>query len=336
MGKGYLSKMTYSGGLWITGLVLLVAAFSVNLFFVQETPDATLPTSNLKLMPGWTGHVSWIESLVDSTYAQHIFSFLVVLIIGILLQFLTSDRRLIRVRSFFPFFLFCLLASALFPYIHPRSSLVACLFLVWSCFRLFSMTDKKEVNRAVFDASLLLSIASLSMIRLVWLLPFFWLMTGMIQPFTFRNVISSVIGFLCTYWIIGCLSVLFDDYRFLINWITEVINFKWIDVMSFNFIAIVFLGFMAFLMLIAVGSFMKGMHLDKLQTRNLLSGVLVLWLVITVLWLTAGPDHSGYLMILMCPTVLFFAHYFSLTDNFFSRSLFILFVTLATLVFFFF
>ena len=177
---------------------------------------------------------SWLQPIVGNPFVEFAYSLLIILIVAFQTQSLTSDFRLIRVRSFFPFFLVCLLLVAIYPFINPRITLLACLFMTWSCLRLFSIAEDTDVNKAVFDASFLLSLASLIIPRLVWLLPLMWLITGMIQSFSFRNFFSSLIGFLCTFWIIAAISFLVEDYRFITEWMTNAISFQLVDVMSLS------------------------------------------------------------------------------------------------------
>ena len=90
------------------------------------------------------------------------------------------------------------------------------------------------------------------------------------------------------------------------------------------------------MILIAVASFVNGLNQDKLRTRNLMNGMLVIWCAFVGLWVTSGADHIGYLMLLIPPTALFMSRYFSLNDNLFSRTMFILLLILSPIVFFYF
>lgn len=332
---GFLTRITYSSKLWISGLLLLLVSVVVSYLSVPKVIVQPVTPSELTLLPGCGGMAIWLLSFFRNPYVQYGFSLLVIIGIAILLQYLTSDNRLIRIRSFFPFFMFCVLASTLFPYITPPRSLVSCLFLTWACHRIFSVNEKKELKREIFDASLLVAMATLTMSRLVWLLPFLWFAAGIIQPFSFRNLCSSLIGFITIYWIIGGLSFLFNDYRYLVNWYNEVFDFKLLDFSTLSFVAITYLCFLAFLMLISVGSFFGQLHQDKLRTRNNMYGVLVLWCGLFVLWLTEPIGNTGFLMVLLCPSTLYFSHYFSLKDTLFSRILFFMLLLLAPIVFFF-
>jgi len=80
-----------------------------------------------------------LYGLLDSIELRYLIAFLSIIAGGVLLQYLSTDNRLVRVRSFFPFFFYCLLAAAFFPYISPLRTYVATLFFIGACWRAFSV-----------------------------------------------------------------------------------------------------------------------------------------------------------------------------------------------------
>ncbi|OPZ97838.1 MAG: hypothetical protein BWY72_01073 [Bacteroidetes bacterium ADurb.Bin416] len=210
---------------------------------------------------------------------------------------------------------------------------VAALFLIGANLRIFSVLERNEMGRALFDASLLLGLASLVINRLTWLLPFYWLAAFQQQSLNLKTILSSLMGFGSIYWLIGGASFLLDDFNYLRLWADNVWSIEWMAVNRVTPTTVAFLCGLALILIIAVGSFMGQRNQDKLRTRNQLYGFLWLWLGMKVLWITAAKSNTAFLSLLMIPTLIFWAHYFSLKDNRFSRLLFVVLLVFCVLVF---
>jgi len=332
MKKGFLTNIVYSNGLWIAGLLLLLLSVIGNIvYFGVETKNVLIPAFSGLYGQDILGFQ--LDQLFRNTLVGYIFRFLMLLGSAIILQNISSDYRLIRVRSFFPFFLFCVFSATILPAIPLDGSSISCLLLCWSFFRLFAVEENGSANRAVFDAMVLLAIASLFHCRLLFLLPVFWMVMGVLQIFSFKSFLASIIGFLSVFWIIGGVSFLLEDYTFLLNYVNELVAFDLVDFNSFSTAEIAYISFVGILMISAMVSFWPRQNLDKLRTRNYLNSILLLWFSFLVLWLFSGND-MGILLMLFCLSSLMAAHFFSLMDTRYSRALFVLFILLSIFVYF--
>jgi hypothetical protein len=336
MAKGFLSRIMYNNWLWILGLLLLLLSFAYQTLAVEQLPGSSQSDFPLEVLPGLSGMVVAIRSFFSPLLLKNIFSLVILITGGILFQFFTSDNRLIRVRSFFPFFWYCVMGATLFPYVNQPVVYVAGVLLVGACFRIFSVTEKKKMNRALFDASLLIALSSLAFNRLLWMLPFFWLAAANVQPISFRNIVASLFGYASLYWLVGGISFLFDDYRYLHNAWHSVLTFELIDFSILTPAAVVYLAFMGLLLLIAFGSFVQQQNQDKLLTRNFLYAILILCLGGFAMWLTASSSNTAFLFLLGFPTLVFYAHFYSIRDHVFARILFFMHLMASIMAFFFF
>jgi len=332
MKKSFLTRIAYNNGLWMAGILMLLLSVFGNMFY-------TLSGSQSVDIPAFVGLNGLnilgfqLDLLLQNYFFGYLFRFLLLFGSALFLQYISSEYRLIRVRSFFPFFLFCVFSASVIPAIPLDGSSISCLFFCWSCLRLFAALETGPVNRAVFDASALLAIASLFQSRIIFLLPVFWAVMGILQVFSFRSFSASLIGALSIFWIIGGVSFLFDDYNFLQNFSRELISFEFIDVMSFSPAETAYLSFLGILMVSAMISFWPRQHLDKLRTRNYLNSVLLLWFSLLVLWLFSGND-MGFLLLLFGLSALMAAHFFSLFDIRYSQILFVALMLLSVSVYF--
>jgi len=326
MKRGFLTKIVYSNGLWIAGLLLLLLSVFGNMLY-------SFTDSQIVEIPAFAGLYGLevfgfqLDLLLRNPLFGHILRFLLLLGSTLLLQYISSEFRLIRVRSFFPFFLFCIFSATVIPVIPFDGSSIACLLFCWSCFRLFCALDG-SVNRAVFDASVLLTMASLFQSKIIYLLVIFWLAMGILQIFSFKSFCASIVGMISVYWVIGGLSFLMDDYHFIMTYSEGLISFEFVDFNSFSPVEIVYTSFLGLLMISAMVSFWPRQNLDKLRTRNYLNSVLLLWFSLLALWLFSG-NGFGILLLLLSLSSLMAAHFFSLIDIRYSRVLFILFIILS-------
>ena len=212
-------------------------------------------------------------------------------------------------------------------------SSVSCFLFCWSCLRLFAALETGPVNRSVFDASALLALASIFEIKVLFILPVFWLVMGILQILSFKSFLASLIGALSIFWIVGGVSFLLEDYNFIVSLSKDIISFELVDFTSFSSAEIAYVFFLGVLMISAMSSFWPRQHLDKLRTRNYLNSVLVLWFALLGLWFFSGND-MGILLFLFSMSSLMAGYFFSLIDTMYSRVLLISLVVLSIIVYF--
>ncbi|MCK9311201.1 MAG: hypothetical protein M0P26_02875 [Bacteroidales bacterium] len=326
MKKGFLTKIDYSNGLWIAGLLLLLFSVFGNMFYsFTDSKIVEIPASaafyGLKIF-GFQ-----LDLLLRNQILGHILRLLLLLGSALLLQYISSKFRLIRVRSYFPFFLFCVFSATIVPAVPFDGSSIACFLFCWSCSRLFYVLEG-SVNHVVFDASVLLTMASLFQSKIIYILVVFWLVMGILQVFSFKSFCASILGMMSILWIIGGVSFLMDDYHFIMTYSQSLIIFEFVDFNSFSPAEIAYTSFLGILMISAMISFWPRQNLDKLRTRNYLNSVLLLWFSLLALWLFSG-NEMGILLLLFSLSSLMAAHFFSLIDIRYSRVLFILFMILS-------
>lgn len=320
MRRGFLSNIAYTNILWGAGLLLLLAAASVN-HFIFGGIAVGRESYIFDSLRGYTFLGFSLNDTLQYPFLDHLTQFLLLLGTGLVLQYLSSEFRLIRVRSVFPFFFFCLLSGTIIPALPLDGAALSCLLLILSCYRLFRSLDPGFENRAVFDASVLLVLASIFQSRLLWLMPVIWLVMSVLQVLSLRSFLASIFGLLSAFWIIGGISFLMGDYDFLLAYSKDLINFQLFTISEISSSEISYIVFLAVLMISAIISFWPKQHLDKLRTRNYLNSVLMIWFALFILWFFSANDQR-YMLPLLGLSTLVIAHFFSLVDSLFSRILF--------------
>jgi len=328
MKKSFLTRIAYTNGLWMVGLLLLVLSAFGNIFYPLSIPEipAFTKLESLNLF-GFQ-----LNLIFKNSYILHFFRFLLLFGSALILQFISSEFRLIRLRSYFPFFLFCVFSAAILPEIPLNGASICGFFFCWSLLRLFGALESRSANRGIFDASVLLAVASLFQFKIILLLPFFWIVTGVLQVFSFKSFSASVVGVLSVFWIIGGVSFLMEDYTFLQIYSRGLISFSPVNFSLLSSAEIAYVSFLGILMVSAMLSFWPRQHLEKLHTRNYINSLLLIWFVLLTLWLFSG-NNVGFLLLLFCLSALMVAHFFTLADSFFSRSLFFILIALSIAVY---
>jgi len=332
MRSSYLNRISSTNGLWIAGVILLLLSAFGNMFnplVFSKSPVVEIA----ELMSGTEVFGNKLSMIFQNTYLNYLIRFLILLGCALLLQFITSEFRLIRVRSYYPFFLFCVFSAAIIPALPLDGAAVACFFFCWSCYRLFAALDMGSIYRGSFDAAALLAVASLFQSRILFLLPVYWMVMGILQILSFKSFSASLLGAVCILWVVGGVSFLIEDYSFLLAFSKDLISFELINLPDFSPAEIAYTSFLGLLMISAMFSFWPKQHLDKLRTRNYLNSILLLWFALLALWVFSG-NNMGFLLLLFCLSALMAAHFFSLIDNRFSRSIFVLLMILSVSVYF--
>jgi len=332
MKKSFLTRIVYANGLWMVGLLMLLLSVFGNISYFYADKQAAGISAFTEIY-GKNLFGLQLDLLFQNFFLGYFFRFLLLFGSALLLQYISSEFRLIRIRSFFPFFIFCVFSATIIPILLFDGTSVACFFFCWSVLRLFAACETGPVNRSVFDAFVLLAISSLFQSKIIFLLPVLWVVMGILQLFSFKSFFASLIGVVSLFCIIGGVSFLFEDYTFLQKFSQDLLQQDLINLASFTPAEIAYTLFVGILMLSAMLSFWPRQHLEKLRTRNYLNSVLLLWFSLLALWIFSGND-TGLLVILFSLSTLIVAHFFSLIDTLFSRSLFFVLIFLSIGVYF--
>lgn len=331
--KGFLSHIQESSFLWISGICILIAAFLFNFYGhsidVQSPEYAQLLSEN----PFWFQSMLQWEWMQHSAFKYSI-EFALVLTTAVVIQHLSSDFKIIRVRSFYPFFLSCLLMAACSRYLLYAEMLLSNLLFILGFRRLLQVQIlSKSSMKIAFDASFLLALATLFQIKYLYILPVFWMLLSIMQSLNFKVFLSSIVGFLSVFWLVASLVFLCDKTEVFEIILIQIVGFEMVSFGSFSnpewyfFITIILLLFSTMM------SFVPRRHLENLKTRNTINGLLVMSLAMIGLWLFSGQE-VGYLFPAISIGSLLVAHFFTFIHNIFSVSLFVMVVISSIALFF--
>ena len=334
MNKGFLNKIVYSTGTWVTGLVLILLSFLVNLLSPGNSSAFSEIRPGMNFLLDWTDYNTWLVVLFQNHYFRIGIQALSLGGITLLVQYIATNHKIIRVRSFFPFFFICLFAAAFIPHIDSNGPFLACLFFCWSIYRLFYSFEKENATSAIFDASFLLSLSSLFLHGMVYLLPVLWLVMVILQSFNIKTFLASLIGFLSIFWIVAGVSFVIGDFQYLYVFWDDITSFQLLDFREISIAGDIFCVFQIMLTLIVSVYFLNSQHRDKLHTRNNIFSLLLLLVALSVLCLFSGDSFTAFMFIFLSVESIILGYFFSLEDNLFTRTLFVLCFILSMLFYF--
>lgn len=329
--RGFLTRIVYSNFLWGSGMLLLFVASFVDFLMPRGIRPTEMPES-FQIITTLPIFGKFFTDFFPSNLVQHLFQFLYLVITAILIQHIVSKFRLIRVRSFFPFFISCLLSATILPIVPFDGTYFANLLFVLSFLRLLSAQEDGNASRAVYDSTLLLVFAALLQPHFFFLLPIYWCVMIVLQVMGLRTLSTSVLGVFTAGWLVVGLSFLLGDWRFLRTFFSELMDFQLLNGYSLPKPETGYLLFLAIVFLSAMLHFWPKQHLEKLKTRNCINSLLLLWFGLLGIWLFS-PNYSDWLLTLFTISSLILAHFFSLVDNFYSRFMFLSMVVLSVVVY---
>ncbi len=147
-------------------------------------------------------------------FLSKIFAFLFLLFQAVLIIRMNARFILIQNRTFLPAFFFLLITGFYMPLLNFSEAIFGSFFFVIMLDLLFS-TYKKEPNTyRFFEAGLVLGIASLFYARLIYFLPFIWVVAIITRPFLWREWLYPVLGAAVPYILIIGGSYIFGGESF--------------------------------------------------------------------------------------------------------------------------
>ncbi len=143
-------------------------------------------------MPGFTA----LRLLFTTApWTMPVFAFVLVLALSLQLNFTINESDLFERRNHLPALLLPLVL-ALFPRgLVPDPAMVGMLFVLWALRRLWASQADARLLGAVFDAGLLIGLASAFYLPYAFLVVVLWSSLAVMRPFHWREYIAPLLGF---------------------------------------------------------------------------------------------------------------------------------------------
>ena len=247
-----------------------------------------------------------VDSNIDEVIPLELFKFAVLLLMVFIINQIVKTEKVTEYNSF-GMFIFTLLVIAFSEELDHTNALYANLFLLLAIWRLLSVKSIRNAKHKIFDASLLIAIASLfndwAMIYMVlvfmvinmydrhnfknWLVPFIGLATILVLAFTILKVTGS-------------LEFFGEHYQFSIGFLkaasfSEILNVKAL----LFYVIVLILAILVFIRLRNIGG-------GKLLMLRILLIAFLLGVVMTLM----TPVNKSPVLITFFPATVFMVNYF--------------------------
>jgi len=279
-----------------------------------------------------TQDTSIVESLQSIFLHNSILLNLVCIILTLLNGFLVAQINnrftIIRTRTFLPILIFLMLiATWSQTHVMIGSHLGLTLFIL-ALFYFFSMSRDRRASEQAFMGSLLISLSSLLITPLLFIIPVCWIGFIMFQSFSLRTFLASVFGTLSP-WILYLAGMyLFCqgfDCRHLLNFNINL-YFNYLD---FSLPELIYAAAMCLVLMISLVGKYSISHSDAIKTRNKLNFLLFLLVSLLILSFLFKAQFISFLPIIALVYSMLVSHPFTLKQNNFYGILFIVFCLIS-------
>jgi len=222
---------------------------------------------------------SIVESLQSVFLPNSLLSNLVCMSLTMLNAFLIAQINnrftIIRTRTFLPIFIFLLLTASWNQTHTLIGSHISLTLFIFALFNFFRMARDRKASEDAFMGSLLISISSLLINPLIFIIPMCWIGFMMFQSFSLRTFLASVFGML-TPWILYLSIVIMvqPDYNlskaFNINIISDL------NINQFPLSELIYTSLMGIIGIIGIVGMYSITNSDAINTRNKLNFLLFL------------------------------------------------------------
>ena len=275
-----------------------------------------------------TQNTSIAESLqfvfLPNTLLSNIVCFTLTLLNAFLVAQINNRFTIIRTRTFLPILIFLLLLGT-WNQTHAMigSHLVLTLFIL-ALFYFFNMSRDRKASEEAFMGSFLISLSSLLINPMIFIIPLCWIGFVMFQSFSLRTFLASLFGMIAP-WILY-LSVAFmlqPDFNiyhlFNLNFNSEL------SISNFSLPEIIYAISISLIMIISIVEMYSITNSDAINTRNKLDFLLFLLISLVILSFIFRNQFISFLPIIALVYSLLISHPMTLKQNNFNGILFLIF-----------
>lgn len=273
--------------------------------------------------------VEWLT--FNSSFLGPIIAFIIVIIQGIYINLFVSRHDLIIRSSYIPSLLYILMASILPDFRSLSPALISNVFLLLACDHLLSMYKQKTIDNLIFNASLLISVASLFSFQAI---SFYAVAIGALiifRPFSWREWMISLAGLIVPYIFLITWLIVFDQQETINNLYSIPVNHtsNAISPLNRNILG-------AIILLSVIIAYLKITTYLNSTTVKIKKGYsLLTWLIVISLisFLIFHVQANRRFICLSIPVSIILSNYFLLSaKSFMAELLFILLLAAATFV----
>jgi len=265
--------------------------------------------------------------LIPNTILSGLTAISFTLLNAFLVAQLNNRFTLIRSRTFLPIFIFVLLLGVWNETHLVNGSHLALTIFIIALFFTFNMFHNRNASEEAFMGSFLISVSSLFINPLIFLIPVFWIGFIMLQSFSLRTLIASLLGTV-TPWILTFSGqyLIYSKIDFASVFSIQM-NLDF-NLYTFTLVNSIYIASMAIILIICLAGMFSNYSRDAIHTRNKLNFIFLLLIAILILSIIFENQFSSFLPIIALLFSFLISHPFTLKQNNFFSIVFIIFCVL--------
>lgn len=259
------------------------------------------------------GDIGWWNSLPsfvrNEGWSNLLFGLLSAIATIYMLAELNVANILLRINSRIISIIFGALICST-PYLHAfQPGLLSMLCILFSYFSLFRSYQMERSSGLIYVSFLYLGIATLTVPKLLWLTPTYWIAFYILQSNNLKSTFASLLGLITPYWLVGGLSYYKGMLPAFWDKLSQFCTFHWggyTQVPTDAWIIIV----LAFLMfIIGTGDFYSRMYMDKNQTRNFYYVIILHGFAFILMFLLQPSLYHALTPLMLISASIMFGHF---------------------------
>ncbi|NDW08595.1 hypothetical protein [Dysgonomonas sp. 520] len=234
--------------------------------------------------------------------------------IALMVSHLNSKYSIIRKRTHLPFSITLLLLSShhLLAEITPYH--FAAFFFLLTTDKLFSSYQSPNSARMAFDFGFYFACGSLFAPNILLFLPLYWIGLSFMRAFSFKAILTSLLGVVSIYWIALFFFLSKDNIE---GMYTPFLTWTQIDWLVLPFVGFNYLDFglilfsLVILVIIIINNYSES-YKDKIRVRGIVSFLNMILIMSILAYLFIPTQPLVFLFVALVTASLVVSHYFAL------------------------
>ena len=275
-----------------------------------------------------TINTSLLQNLQSVFSPDSLLSNLICIALTLLNAFLVAQINnrftIIRTRTFLPILIYLLLICTWNQTHMMIGSHLGLTLFIFALFYFFTMSRDRKASEQAFMGSLLISVSSILINPLIFIIPVCWIGFTMFQSLSLRTFLASIFGTIIP-WILytSVLYLIHPDFDF-----STLINIYYsidLSLSTFSPPEMIYTVSMGIILIISLIGMYSVSNSDAIKTRNKLNFLLFLFVSLIVISFIFSNQIKSFLPFIALVYALLISHPLTLKQNNFYGILFIIF-----------
>lgn len=245
-----------------------------------------------------------------------------IILFAFILNHADTRYNIIKIRTSLPFFMTGLLLATNNFILGNIAESTSALFLILAIAALFNSYQEVKGEKAAFDLSVLVSLASLLWLKNLYLMPIFWIGMYMMKTLNLKSFAASLLGLATPYWFAFFYFAYINNYDPLINYFWKFIDFHFIDFSTVPLFTWIHFGITLLASIFAISYTMFSSFTDKIRTRSYLNFLFLILLAAYSLILLDFKDSGSAIYFVYLISAFLISHLFASVRGRFTSFLF--------------